>query len=180
MIPILEDVMLIDKYIRQELIQQSGLIGERVLNAISVRGQDLSKLVDEKIYMSYNLYDCFIIFEVVIDSDSTDNVSMTEEDESITDYSVFNVKVMIYGNKSNILSHRIKSRLLTEEIRQNLYEKGIHLIEISSIESVNDFINNTIWPRTDFDIKVGCRLNFEKIISYEQFDSIDGIETIKF
>ena len=179
MISVIENLMDLDKYIREELILQSGLEGNRVLNAISVRGQDLEKLVDEKIYMSYNLRDCVIIFEVVLDSNSSDNVSMTEEDESITDYSAFDVKVILYGNKGNILCHKIKSRFLTEEVRQNLWNKGIQVIEISNIETVNEFINNTIWPRCDFDIKIGCRLNFEKVTSNNDFEKLNDIEVIK-
>lgn len=179
MIPVIENLMDLDKHIRNELIEQSGLLAKRVLNAISVRGQDLSKLIDDNIYMSYNLSDCVIIFEVLIDSDSSDNVSLTEKDESITDYSAFNVKVIVYGNKSNILCHKIKSRFLSEEVRQSLWDNGIHLIEISNIESINEFINNTIWTRCDFDIKIACRLNFDKTISNKNFEELNDIDIIK-
>lgn len=179
MISSITDIIEIDKDIRNELIRHSELNPNRVLNAISVRGQDLSKLVDERTYMSYNLSDCFIIFEVVMNTRSSDNVIMTESDESITDYSVFDVKVTVYGNKSNILCHLIKSRMLTEEARYSLYSKGIWLKEIGEIQSVNEFINNTIWPRTDFDITVGVRLSFNKIISDDTFEELNDIEVIK-
>ena len=47
MITPIKDILEIDKIIRNTIIEESEFEANRVLNAISVRGQNLSKLVEE-------------------------------------------------------------------------------------------------------------------------------------
>ena len=56
--------------IRSELIIQTGLVGSRILNATSVRGADLLKVLNEDEVAPFNLSDCFIIFEMLEDFDN--------------------------------------------------------------------------------------------------------------
>ena len=93
MITPIKDILEIDKIIRNTIIEESEFEANRVLNAISVRGQNLSKLVEDNIYMSYDLDDLIIIFEVIPNPSFNDNVTMEEDDGSITNYSNFYVNI---------------------------------------------------------------------------------------
>lgn len=166
----------IDKQIKKILEIQGELPSNRVLNAISIRGQDLSKLIEGKIYESYDVSDLFIIFEKVFNPSSTDNVSMTENDGSITNYLSFYIKVLIYGNNSNNVASKIKSRLLTSKVRNDLDFKGIHIFSISNPESMTEFINNTLWIRTDLTLNISCRQIVSQVEEDYEMDTINNIE----
>ena len=117
MITPIKDILEIDKIIRNTIIEESEFEANRVLNAISVRGQNLSKLVEDNIYMSYDLDDLIIIFEVIPNPSFNDNVTMEEDDGSITNYSNFYVKIIIYGTKSANVAYKLKSRLLSRRVK---------------------------------------------------------------
>ena len=154
------------KLFREELIVQSELDSERVLNGLGFRGANLRKNVGEAKYKAYNQiekHNEFIIF------------TYAEEDEQGTEYTIENdndfemvyisVKfhLMVYGNKAATLSQKIRARLLTEESRDRLYAKGLHLQEVSKIESGTDLVNDTMWPRKDMHVELACRLDISKI-----------------
>ncbi len=162
MIKYINDTLELEKIIGEVLEQQSDLPSERVLNAISVRGQNLSKLIEKDVYISYDLSDLIIIFEVIFNPNSTDNVSMEEEDEIITVYSAFYVKILIYGNKSANVANKLKGRLLSRKVRDDLHTKGIHIERVSNSENMTEILNETFWVRNDLTMEISCRQSFNQ------------------
>jgi len=146
------------------LITQSELDNTKVLNSNSVRGVDLAKLIanTNNQYTSIETTDVVLLFEF-LKHDDTNNMSYTDEKDKVNTYSSYKVHIIIYGNTSDYVAHKLKSRLLTSKVIQDLYDKGIYLKEVSPIETDNEFINNTYWNRTDLDIFLGCRYEFSQI-----------------
>lgn len=163
----------IEKIIRNEIIKQSGLDSSNVLNGISIRGQDLIKSIGDNIFVSYDAKDSVIIFEVVFNPSSSNNVSMTEEDESITVYASYNVNIIIYGNQSNYIANLLKSRLLTSQSRNNLQYQGIYLADISNIEPMNEFINDSLWVRNNLTLNISCRFNYSQVETENEISQLD-------
>lgn len=154
---------------RMMLIKQSELESNRVLNANSVRGQDLSKLTNNNIYTSYKTDDLVMLFEFFENSNDS-NVSFTLDD-TINQYTSYKVKLIIYGNTSGILANKLKSRLLSSKVQNDLYEFGIYIESISDLETVNEFINNTYWNRCDINININCRYEYSQIDTDEKIDN---------
>lgn len=163
MINFIKEPLELDKIIRNVLIEQSELNSKRVLNALSVRGQNLSKFITENSYMSYNLSDIVIIFEISSNQSSKSNVVMEEDDDTITDYSSFYVKILIYGNKSSYIANKLKSRLLSRKVIDNLQYEGIHVETVSNPEPMREWLNETLWIRNDITMEISCRESFEKV-----------------
>ena len=176
MINSITDTLEIEKIIGEVLENQSDLPSERILNAISVRGQNLSKLIENDVYVSYNLSDLVIIFEVIFNPTSTDNVSMEEEDESITVYSAFYVKILIYGNKSANVANKLKGRLLSRKVRDDLHEKSIHIERVSNPEPMIEMLNETFWVRNDLTMEIACRQSFNQKEPEYQITDISGLK----
>ena len=55
--------------LRKTIIDYVGIDGNRVLNALSVRGADLLKIINSTELNSYNLSDSFIVFELLEDNE---------------------------------------------------------------------------------------------------------------
>lgn len=146
--------------LRKEIIKQSGISDDRVLNALSVRGTDLTKILDDSI-LSYDISDCFIIFELVEDNSKTSYT--TPNENSMDSIANFNMLLKIYGNSSYIVSQMLKSRLKNPNVITELRNKGIYLTSIDNIVSVNEFINNTYWIRHDMTLNITVRFNFNNI-----------------
>lgn len=175
MIDVIKESLEIDRIIRNILIEQSELESNRVLNATSVRGQDLSKLFKDKIYKSYELDDLVILFETVFRPNSNNNVVMEEEDTTITNYSAYYVKVLVYGNKSPYLINKLRSRLLSSTVSDKLYDSGILLEKVSNPEPMREWINETLWIRNDFTLEISCRESFEKVKPDYEFEKLSDL-----
>lgn len=175
MIKAIKEPLEIDKVIRNVLIKQSELSSSRVLNAASVRGQNLSKLIEEDTYTSLNLSDILIIFERVFNPNSKNNVVMEEEDDTITIYSSFYIKILIYGNDSPYIANKLRSRLLTRSVIDDLQESGVCVNNISNPEPMSEWLNETLWIRNDLTMEVSCRESFKKIDSDYEINELSGI-----
>lgn len=178
MITPITDLNEINKYIRQTLIAQSELDGSHILNALSAGGQDLIKDIGDSIYISYERKDCVILFELM-DNNSSTNLTMSEIDNSISSFSSYKVHITIYGNASMMMAQVLKARLESEKVRNDLYVKGIYLENVTNAISLNDFINETLWHRTDFDIEISCLLKVEPISNFDNFEEVQLKEPIE-
>lgn len=172
------DLHEIEKIIRNILIEQTNLPGTRILNGQSIRGQDLSKLVGEKIYKSYNLKDNVIIFNLTLRD--SENVNFTdinpENKQSIIKMVGTTIKLTIYGNSSINLAQIIKSRLETENIRYKLLQEGLYIESIRNTFTTNEIINDTYWQRVDLNIELDCEMEIEKITDFDDYENQNGIE----
>lgn len=144
--------------IRPELSEQSGIDLNRIMNAVTARGPELSKLLSSSQSVSFSLSDAFIIFELVED-DNQDNFVTHEEDESLSSISSMSLNLKIYGNAAHKVSQEILMRFKTEEVAMKMRGKGIFINGISFPTSINEFINNTVWPRCDMTLHLKVRFN---------------------
>lgn len=161
--------------IRNMIISQSNIDSNHVLNSLSIRGQDLQKLIqDTNIYMSYDLNDKIILFKIS-KNDNTNNVQLSEENDIISLYTSYKCHLYIYGNNSFDFSEILKAKILTEKNIDDMFFKGINITSCSNIENISDFINNTIWPRSDFNIYFSYKYNVSLDNNYKDINSIDKL-----
>ena len=172
MINAINNIDEINKFIRNELISQSGLDSKRVLNGVTTHGQDLIDRLNKYCYKSYEPTDSFIVF-VLSPSSSENDISQTLEDDSIEIVSTYRIKCYTYGYSSMDLVQTILARFRTIEVRQNLFNNGIYLIDIGEIADGKEFINETMFIRTDFTIKISVRKIINKVNTDKDITSFD-------
>ena len=144
------------------LVAQSGLPSLQVLNVNSPDGVDLSKLTTDDVYVSYLLSDSILLFELLRNNDE-DNMSYTESNENIVKNTSYKVHITLYGNSSGELSNKLKARLLTSKVINDLYNLGVLLKEVGNIETINEFFNTKYWNRHDFDIYLACKYEYTQV-----------------
>lgn len=172
MINAISNIHELDRLLRNMIIAQSGLDGSRVLNSISIRGQDLEKMIDDKVYSSYDLNDSVILFEVRARNEENESLSMTDEDDSLIVYAPYEIHFVIYGNMSGMLAQVLKARIETEKNRDDMRNEGIQIEKVSNIETLNEFKNETVWIRNDFSIEFACMYKVEQDSKYEDYDDV--------
>ena len=94
---------------------------------------------------------------------------MDENDNEHSIISRYHMDIKLYGNSCHIVSQKILSVFRENWILQDLYGKGIHFTGITYPESVNEFINNTLWKRCDMTIHLQARIKVEKSNPDEYF-----------
>lgn len=179
MIEEIKDVQSLDKIWRETLIKQSNVAAKNVINGLSVRGAKLADYITNNISMSYSLKNIAIIFEITLNNNIEDNVSMEEDDGSLTEYTGFTIKLTIYGSAAIEVSKLLKARLESEKCRNNLYDNGIYYDKISSLFESNDFINETMWIKVNMSIDFNSRLLFTQKDSYKDFEQTNGLYLLK-
>lgn len=164
----------LEKILRNVLAKQAQLNKNRVLNALSIRGQDLVKYLDSLISVSIDADDTLLIFELHTD-DNENCVDDIEEDESITKYMSFKLSVIIYGNNSINLANILTSRLQTSKVLYDTKEQGVLITDVSTSLSINEIINESIWQRTDFDIYVSCQMNIAQVDEFNEYENVNNL-----
>ena len=162
----------VDKIIGDMLVKQSELQRGNVVNGCSARGVDLSKFVTEKVKLSYDLSDSVIIFE--IKSSNNNEVDFTEAENDVVRESLsLEVSVIIYGNQSLTLAKMLKARFESEKVRNDLLDKNVYLSSVNEISFMNEFINETIWPRADFTMSIACEIQVSQIDEMSEINKAD-------
>ena len=155
----------IEKIIGNVLYRQSKLNRKNIMNALSVRGSDLSKFITDTVKQSYELSDLAMLFEVTVDE--SENSNFTEQlDDRIIQSNAYLVSVYIYGNESMTLAKQLKARLESEIIRSDLQKNDICLSNVSNIASYNEYINDTMWLRADFSITLFAYMLVDNVNEY--------------
>ena len=162
----------LNRIVRASLIQQSELDSNRIVNGVSIHGQELLEKLNKYAYKSYDPDDAFIVFELQ-GRDSSSNVSQTTEDNTISYYMSYGIHVIVYGNGSPTLSNIICSRFRTAEVRDNLQYQGIYIESIENPRIGNDFVNSSLYMRCDFFINISCQMQISQVKQDEIFDKID-------
>ena len=164
----------IDIIVAKYLTSLSMLDTNRIINGNSIHGPELSKIVQDNISLSYDLTDSVIIFTTAIENN---NVDYTEYDNSKTVRNQFSavVNLTIYGNTSRLIAECLKARFETEKIRYNLLQEGLKFKIADEITSIDDIMNDTVWPRTDM------KLHFvtEMLFDIDEFDEMTTIGDVK-
>lgn len=169
----------IEKNIRNILIEQSDLSPEFIRNSLSVYGEDLDKLLEEQIYNSIHYENCLppeaittqndslILFELQ-SRDNDSDMSEEKDEDSISYYRSFKIYVIIYGKNGTNLANNLISRFRSQVIRDKLHDEGIYLESVSNANRINEFKNEEMWIRNDFEINISCHLNIETIIKSDE------------
>lgn len=169
----IEHIVDIDKIIGNMLVKQSTLARDNILNVDSIRGVDLSKFITDKVKLSYDLSDLVILFEVKGVDNENVNVSETMSNDLILESSSFEIQLTIYGNQSLHLAKILKARIESEKVRNDLLAEGLYLINIESIQSFNEFMNETVWPRADIILNVACEMQINQVDTMNEVDDVN-------
>ncbi len=161
--------------IRQALITQSELDEKMVINAVSARGPALRKLISDNESTSLNLHDGFIIFELLENKDSENNIILQNDNNSSDNISEYKLLLKIYGNNCHEISQKLTSRFKMEDIIMELYSKGVWVRNISFPETINEFVNDTVWPRCDLELTIIVRYNIEALKETPYTDELGEI-----
>ncbi len=155
--------------LRKTIIDYVGIDSNRVSNALTVRGADLLKIINSTELNSYNLSDSFIVFELLEDNDKEYFV-MEEDEKNLCYVSYMHMDLKLYGTPCHNISRKLIATFKDEKILNELYYKGIYYKGITGPNSVNEFINNTLWPRCDMSIKVQIKTAIPKPTEEEYFN----------
>lgn len=166
----------IEVIIRNELITQSQLSEDYVRNALSLYGTDLNQEVGTDIFDTITTNQNLILFEL-LNNHTTNDVTETVDDK-IKIYKSYSVYIIIYGDNSNTLANTLIARLRTEEVQENLQMQGVYIERIEDVESINEFKNDVIWERTDFNIQIACEMNVNKITDNNSFEELSQLTII--
>lgn len=164
----------IDAIIRQQLILQSDVNEKLIKNLASLYGVSFDKNEVDKIFESISTSE-IVIFFITEKSPNENDVSMTNDDSTITQFSSYDVKVIIYGDKAISTTVNLISRLRTSKVRQTLYEKGVHLASIEEEQSIHEFKNNVNWLRSGFTIHINCEHLIRQISDDEIIEKLNTI-----
>lgn len=173
------------KIIRDELITQSELPSNSVLNALSLYGTDLTKKVGQtgQTYEGISQTDTTLLFELTSKS-STSDVSedvevIVQEQNQLLIEKMFRVHIIIYGSSSSDVAMKIVARLRSENARVHLYDQGVYLSDVSDIHIMNEFKNNKMWLRNDFDIDIAAQFNISQVIDDDMYIGLGDFKIIK-
>lgn len=151
------DIQELNKIIRNQLILQSGLSSNQVMNGVSIHGQDLLERINQYAYKTYTLQSSFVVF-VLESRDSDSNFSQVQDDGNIRVVASYKVHCYIYGYNCQTLANVMVGRLRTEYARLDLQQNGVYLADVSEPITSNDFINDSLMIRTDFFINISCEM----------------------
>lgn len=150
------DVNSLETLLRTMLITQSELQANFVRNAMSLYGTDLDSKETNDIFAALDqTSEVLILFSLESrDSDADMSESSESSDEHIDYYKSFTCKIIIYGAQSTNTAMKLSSRIRTQNVRTSLQQNGIYVESVSNLNRVQEFKNNVIWLRTDFDIDI--------------------------
>lgn len=177
MIKPIEDFNDIIKAIRSELIKQSGLENEHVLDGIDFNGTELTYVDCQGNERPFRQDDLFIVFNLDELTTSSNNVSLVEEDNDIYIYQSYELYLYIYGNKAPDLAKVLRGRINTAKCKYDLRQEGIHVYKVSDITPTREIYNSVIWERKDISIEFTCLMKIKKVDDFENYTR-SGFEVI--
>ena len=148
--------------VRAEIIRQTGLPSEFVLNSHSVYGPDLLKTINQTIEVSPEIKNGFIVFEFR-EIESEDYGATQSSETSMETLAAYGFFCRIYGDNCHYYAQKILSVFKYPDTVVKLRQSGCHITSVHAIGSINEFINNVLWPRCDIEIDMICRFEFALI-----------------
>lgn len=155
---IYEDII---RSIRRLLIDYSGIPGHKILNALSARGTPLAEYISESEEESINMSTSFLLFELIEDQDANNYVTTSQNDGMMT-IQAFQFHIMIYGNNCHTDAQKISTLFKQSDNALRLRNEGVFINGVEPVESINEFINDTLIQRCDLFIKLQGRFEFEE------------------
>lgn len=175
----IKDSKELEKIIRKYLITQSELSSKKVLNALDSYGQDLNKNINSSIFDSYSPSDNVILFELFTRPSNSDISYTNSDDEKISYYKAYELKLYIYGESSSDVANKIVARFRTQYVREHLLDDGVYLEKIEEPKKLNEFINNVLWIRNDVSISINCKFIIPQINLDSNFEILNDLKIIK-
>ncbi len=158
--------------LRPEISRQAEIPLTDIINADSIRGAELTKMVNgEKI--PYQPNDNIIVFD--LQENQSLDVNETLDNGEISSIASYQMHLVIYGDKARTTARVLKARLLSSKVIQGLSRKGISITKISSIEPSTEMINTTRYIRRDMTISFISEMVVKPIDVYTDLE-ITSIE----
>ena len=174
----ISDINEINKIMKKYLENESGLSNRNVRNALSTYGETLRKLLTDKKFNSYELTDLVILFDLHTRNNESDT-SIINENKTIDVYKSYEFSITIYGNSSANLANILYARLNTDYVLSNLQDEGIYLESITLPTSINEFVNDVMWIRTDMSFLISCKHTINQIHDFEEFEKLSELDVNK-
>ena len=57
-----------------------------------------------------------------------------------------------------------------------MLDKGLYLIDVQQIESINEYLNETIWPRADFSFRIACEMSIAQVDDMTEITDVDKLD----
>jgi len=148
------------KILRKIISIQSEIDINDIINADSIRGPELTKIVnDQKVPYAPN--ENVIVFELRETQDF--DLSMELNNDNMHDVSSHQLRLVIYGDNARTVARKLKSRMLTQNVIKILSENGLSLVNVSNIESTTEMINTTRYIRRDMQINFIVSMNIDEV-----------------
>lgn len=163
--------------VRKQLIQQTQLDPQFVRNAASIYGAGNDKTDDDKIFTSITKCEA-VLFFLIVKRDDNNCVTQSENDDIIMSQS-YDVKVMIYGDKSSTIASNCVARLRKDSVRQACQRSGFYISHVSNCISSYEFKSMTNWLRNDFTISICCEHSISEIIEDVDFDTLNTLSIVR-
>lgn len=166
----------LEKLLREEISVQSELPLDRVLNSLSLYGTELDTYLMENIYVSIEQPDTLVLFELTSRKSNSDvSMNIQTEDDFITYDKAFRLNLIMYGSSSSDVALKLVARFRTEEVRNNLYEKGIYLEKVEDPYILNEYKNETMWLRNDVNIDIAVEFKIQPITKNSIFSNLSEL-----
>jgi len=114
------------RLIRPRIISALSLPPDRVLNAASLTGPDLMKIIGNEA-SGISMDDPFIVFELLENESGDLNGVSEEHDGTMTDVSAFNFNLKFYGNTAHDLAVKTAMYFKRYDNAVGLQEDGIYI-----------------------------------------------------
>ena len=154
----------IETIIRNILIEQSQLEPEFVRNSLSIYSTPLMT-DNQSILDTLQQNQLMILFELRARNDVLNISEQDEETGIITMYQGYQAHVIIYGDDCRTLANKLIARLRTGRLNDIFRDNMLEFYSASNPESVQEYINEVMWLRTDFDIDLSCIMEIEPVSS---------------
>ena len=161
------------------LDSKSGLDPDRILNADSARGTDLSEMISDSQTYSPSASSSLMLFELIEPGDGEHFATTDKKPSDMMTIQSYDLHLMIYGNSSPNDAQRISAAFKQPDNAYSLREKGLFIDGVSEITPVNEFVNNTLLLRRDLMIHVKTRQIFKNIVEDPgEFDETQSITLV--
>lgn len=144
------------------LASKSGISPDSIFNADSARGTDLSLMISSTQSYSPRASKSFMLFELR-ESAEEDFATVGYTPETMMAIQSYDFHMMIYGNSSPQDAMRVFSAFKQPDNAMALRDAGVYVKGVAPIESMNEFINNTLLLRRDVIAKVQIRAQFDEV-----------------
>lgn len=172
----------LNKYLRNMLIEQSGLSSDRVLNSLSLNGTDLDKKIssaDEE-YNSIEIDNTTLLFELLTrasnNNSSEDALPIGTAQSKIIYNRAFRMHIILYGDSSPDLANTLVARIRSENVRVQMYNQGVFIETVDDPESINEYKNEMMWLRTDFNIDIDVEFNISQITADNNYEHLKNLD----